>query len=332
MSLATLPHKVNANEDIHIGVLIYNNLCLFEFSCVAEIFGLARPEIEGNWYQYSTISVDGQCVNTQYGGQMSADYALSDWREFDTIIIPGWSGIDKEPPPVLCQTLRQASSAGIRLASICSGVFVLAAAGLLEDKRATTHWRYATKLKEKYPQIHVDADVLYIELENITTSAGSAAGIDMCLSLVRQDFGHEAANKVARRLVVQPVRSGGQAQFIEQPMPQTGRNNMSEVLYFMEQHFAEKVTIAQLAGQLHMSDRTFLRHFKKATGTTPGEWLIHLRIEAAKHLLESTALSMDAVAEQVGLGTSMTLRHHFKQRVSISPMAYRKQFNAIASE
>ncbi|NMP30387.1 transcriptional regulator FtrA [Thalassotalea sp. M1531] len=310
-----------------VAVLIYDGLCLFEFSCVAEIFGLERPEFGENWYQFHTMSLDGKPIKTQYKGNMEADLPILDWHDIDTIIVPGWTHIDQPVPKALASTLAKANTAGVRVMSICSGVFVLAAAGLLDGVAATTHWKYAETLQTRYPKIDVKNDVLFIDNEHILTSAGSAAGLDLCLHVVRKDYGNEIVNKVAKRLVIPPVRVGNQAQFIEQAVPKSKSHAIAPLLDKLRENLSLNYNNEQLAKEIHVTERTFLRRFKEATGTTPGEWLTQERIYYAKALLEQSDLSIDQVAVKSGFGTAMTLRHHFRLKMQISPQAYRKQFS-----
>ena len=300
---------------------------MFEFSCVAEVFGLPRPEMGNRWYQFKTASIDGKSVNAQYHGTITPDISLNDIEQADLIIIPGWSGIEDDVPAEVTEKLCQLHSAGTRLASICSGVKVLAATGLLNKKAATTHWRYIDTLQKRYPEIDVKTDVLYIDNGSLLTSAGSAAGLDLCLHIVRKDFGSDSANKVARRLVIPPLREGSQAQFVQQPVPVNDRGVISPVLDLMHSQLDQPHPTAKLAAVMNLSERTFLRRFKEATGTTPGEWLSEARVQRAKTLLESTDFNIEMVANKVGFGTAMTLRHHFRKRLHISPASYRKQFS-----
>jgi AraC family transcriptional activator FtrA len=223
--------------------------------------------------------------------------------------------------------LRKAHANGARLLSICSGVFVLAASGLLEGKRATTHWRYTDALKDHHPGIEVLPDVLYVDEGNVLTSAGSAAGIDLCLHLIRRDFGTKAANMVARRLVVPPHRDGGQAQFIDKAVPVPyERARLGPILDRMQAELAADYSVQALAEMAGMSARTFLRRFDAATGTTPAKWLLLQRIAKARELLETSELTIETVAEASGLGSAANLRHHFRQQLSTTPAAYRQQF------
>ena len=235
-------------------------------------------------------------------------------------------------PEALCDALRQASARGCQVMSICSGVFVLAAAGLLDGRRATTHWRYIETLKTRFPAIDVVEDVLYQDEGDILTSAGSAAGIDLCLHVVRRDYGMEAANRVARRLVIPPHRDGSQTQQLSRPVAQLRESQRFGQLFdFLHQHLAQPHSVDSLSRRVGMSQRTFLRRFQDATGTTPTRWLLNERLLRAKDYLENSRLSIDSIAEQTGFGQAATLRHHFRQHFALSPAQYRKQF-ALSSE
>ncbi|CAO3444444.1 transcriptional regulator FtrA [Azospirillum largimobile] len=307
--------------------LAYDGLCTFEFGVAVEVFGLPRPELGPGWYRFAVAALDSGPLRAVGGIRIEADGGLDLLDQADIIVIPGWRGA-REPVPVqLTEALRRADVRGARILSICSGAFVLAAAGLLTGRRATTHWRYATTLGELYPDIRVVPDVLYVDEGNILTSAGSAAGIDLCLHLVRRDFGPEAANSVARRLVVQPHREGGQAQFIEAPVPIAREGvRLGPLLDHLRETLAEDHSLSSMASRAGMSLRTFLRRFQALTGTTPGEWLTTERLNRARDLLERGTLPVEEVATLAGFGSAATLRHHFRQRLGISPATYRAHF------
>lgn len=313
-----------------LAVLVYDGLSMFEFALVAEVFGLERPEAGDNWYRFETASIDGKPVRTQYGGLLSPQGDIRTLLKAGTIVIPGWSGIGDPIPAELVAVLQLAHRRGARLVSICSGVVVLAAAKLLDGHRATTHWRYADIFRSRFPGVELDPDVLYVDNGQVLTSAGSAAGLDMCLHLVRRDFGSEMANVVARRLVIAPHREGGQAQFVPKPVVPRKRNTLSPLLDRMRKSLDKQHPIAELAFSVRMSERTFLRRFKAVTGTSPNEWLTDARLQHARELLERTDLPVDLVAHRSGFGTAMTLRHHFRLRLQTSPIAYRKRFNSRA--
>ncbi|HTD13342.1 MAG TPA: transcriptional regulator FtrA [Steroidobacteraceae bacterium] len=307
--------------------LIYDGLCAFEFSCTAEVFGLPRPELGPDWYRFETCGVRGRTIRGQYGLSMQVDGGLDRLAAAGTVMIPGWQGIDVPVPAQVIEALCKAHSRGARLLSICSGSFVLAATGLLDGKRATTHWRYADELQRRYPRIQVDPNVLYADEGQLLTSAGSAAGLDLCVHLVRRDYGAAVANQVARRLVIPPHRDGGQAQFLERPVETRQRGSLAALLDKMHRRLGEPLRIAELARLAAMSERTFLRRFRAATGMTPADWITRMRVERARELLESTTLSIEGIATRAGFGTAMTLRHHFRRRVGVSPLEYRRRFS-----
>jgi AraC family transcriptional activator FtrA len=307
--------------------LAYDGLCAFEFSCTAEIFGLSRPEVGPGWYRFETCSLQGRKVSGQYGLTMAVDGDMDRLAAAGTIVIPGWQGIDIPVPTAIIDALRKAHSRGARLLSVCSGSFVLAATGLLDGKRATTHWRYAEALQRRYPRIQVDPAVLYVDEGQILTSAGSAAGLDLCLHLIRRDFGPAVANQVARRLVIPPHRDGGQAQFLERPVDQRELGSLAALMDRMRRRLHEPMSIGALARRAAMSERTFMRRFRAASGMAPGEWITRARVDRARELLESSVLSVDQIAARTGLGTPATLRHHFRKVVGVSPAEYRRRFS-----
>ena len=308
--------------------LAYNGLCTFEFGVAVEVFGLARPEMGEGWYRYATAAIEPGPLRAAGGLTVSASGGLELLAEADLIVVPGWRGIDEPVPLSLVEALRTAHGQGARLMSLCSGVAVLAATGLLDGRKATTHWRYAEKISQRHPEIHLDPDVLYVDEGQILTAAGSAAGIDLCLHVVRGDFGAEAANSVARRLVVPPHREGGQAQFIVKPVPQEREGQrLSPLVDWIDANLQREVTLSEMAARAGMSTRTFQRRFNDLTGTSPGEFLLSRRLRHACDLLERrSALSLDDIAIASGFGTQATLRHHFRTRLDISPTAYRARF------
>ncbi|GKW12892.1 transcriptional regulator FtrA [Pectobacterium punjabense] len=307
--------------------LAYDGLCTFEFGIAVEVFGLPRPEMGENWYQFAVAGLENGAMRATGGIHVVADGGLELLIQAGTIIIPGWKGSDVAVPGHLIDALRQAHQQGARLLSICSGVFVLAATGLLSGRRATTHWRYSDTLKMQYPDINIEPDVLYIDEGTILTSAGSAAGIDLGLHLIRRDYGSKAANQVARRLVVAPHRDGGQAQYIEKAVPvDYERSRLGPLIDHVRANLAEEYSVRKLAMISCMSPRTFLRRFSAATGTTPARWLLAERLNTARDLLENTRLSIEKIAETVGFGTAASLRHHFRQQLDLTPSTYRLRF------
>ena len=308
-------------------VLAYDGLCTFEFGIAVEIFALPRPEMGEEWYRFAVAGVDPGELRATGGFRLVVDGGLELLSEAGTIIVPGWRGADVPVPAALGEQLVAAHQRGARILSICSGVFVLAAAGLLDNRQATTHWRYTDLLQQRYPAIKVTPDVLYIDNGDVLTSAGSAAGIDLCLHLVRRDYGSVAANRVARRLVVSPHRDGGQAQFIQQAVPVAYEGHRLGALFdYLHARLAEPHTVESLAKFVGMSPRTFLRRFNATTGKTPAQWLLHARLSRSQDLLENSQLSIERIAEEVGFGSVATMRHHFKNQLSTTPAAYRRGF------
>ena len=312
-----------------VAALAFDRMGAFELGIVSEVFGLSRPELNVDWYRFSVFSLDRRPLRATGGIRIEAPHGVGVLRTAGTIVIPGWH--PEEPPPEpLLRLLRAAHAAGARLVSICSGAFVLAAAGLLDGKRATTHWRYAARLACSYPAIRVESDRLYIDEGSILTSAGSAAGIDLCLHIVRRDYGAAIANAVARRMVMPPHRDGGQAQFVPDPIRRDPSAGLAPVLLWAQNHLARPLRVQELAKRAAMSPRTFARQFLRQNGTTPHQWLIHQRLLAAQRMLENTAESVDRVAEAVGLQTAATLRLHFGRVLGTTPTAYRKRFSMRA--
>jgi AraC family transcriptional regulator, transcriptional activator FtrA len=311
--------------------LAYDRLCTFEFGCVTELFALERPELGVDWYRFAVCASEPGPIRAAGGITVAAPYTLKLLDRADTIVIPGWRDADELPPEPLLKKIRAAYRRGARLCSICSGVFVLAASGVLDGKIVTTHWRYADKLQQRYPQLHVQPDALYVDENQIITSAGSAAGLDMLLHLVRRDHGSAVANRVAQRLVVAPHREGGQAQFVPRPMPQDESGRLAKLMDWVRSHPALPHTLRSLAEWAAMSPRTLQRQFHDATGMAPYQWLVRERVAIARELLEApTPLPMARVAELAGFGSEESLRRHFRRIALTSPGAYRKKFGVQA--
>ena len=311
----------------HVVALAYDGLCTFEFGCAYEIFGLPRPELDRPWYRFEGCAAEPGPIRGAGGLVVDAPCDLGRIERADTVVIPGWRGTSAAPPPPLLEALARVAGRGGRLASICSGVFVLAAAGVLDGRRATTHWRYADELARRYPRIRVDPDVLYVDEGPVLTSAGSAAGLDLCLHIVRRDHGTAVANSVARRLVLAPHREGGQRQFVATPV--AGRaepGRLAVLLDWLPAHLDEALSVGDLARRAGMSLRTFHRRFREATGLAPGEWLVRQRVARARHLAETTDLTVEEVATRSGFGAVETLRHHFRRVVGTTPSGYRRAF------
>ena len=309
--------------------VVHDGLAAFEFGIIEEAFGVTRPELSVPWYDFLVCAPHKDAIRTLGGLTMRVDHDLSVLRRADTVVVPGWSPIEETPPRAQLDAIRRAHARGARMVSICSGVFVLAAAGLLDGKRATTHWRYAAQLAERFPRIVVEPDVLYVDEGRVMTSAGSAAGIDLCLHIIRKDFGAEVANSVARRWVMPPHRDGGQSQYVAEAMTPALREGLATLLEWAQRNLHRNLTVRSLSARAHMSPRSFARHFLAETGTTPHRWLVYQRLLAAQRRLETTGESIDRVAAHVGFGEAATLRHHFRRQFRTSPIAYRKRFTTL---
>ena len=318
----TTPHRVVA--------LAYDRLCTFEFGCTVELFGLPRPELEVPWYDFAVCAAERGPIRAMGGIEVRVPHSLRMLDSADTIVIPGWRDANEAPPEALLRKLRAAYDRGARLCSICSGVFILAAAGVLHGKRATTHWKYAELLAARHPDIVVEPNALYVDEGQVLTSAGSAAGLDMLVHLVRKDFGPKIANQVAQRLVIPPHREGGQAQFVPRPVATDERGRLARLLDWIRGHLAAEHTIGSLAAHASMSPRTLQREFKASTGLSPYAWIVRERIERAKELLEGSRLPTEQIAERVGMGSPQVLRHHFRAQVGTSPAQYRARFSRRA--
>lgn len=306
--------------------LAYDRLCTFEFGCTVELFALERPELNVAWYEFAVCAVEPGPIRAAGGISMSVPYDPELLARADTIVIPGWRDADEAPPAALLAQLRAAHARGARLCSICSGAFVLAAAGLLDGLRATTHWRYTDKLAQRYPAIHVRPGDLYVDSGQVITSAGSAAGLDMLLHLVRRDYGARIGNLVAQRLVVAPHREGGQAQYLPRPMAHDERGRLTRLMDWVRTHPGERHTVASMAARAAMSARTLQRQFQDATGFGAVEWVTRERIAIVKDLLETTRLPLAQLAAQAGFGSEESLRHHFRRVALTTPGAYRRRF------
>ncbi|AQZ69821.1 Transcriptional regulator containing an amidase domain and an AraC-type DNA-binding HTH domain [[Actinomadura] parvosata subsp. kistnae] len=314
------PHRV--------AVLAFDGMAPFELGCVVELFGLPRPELDLPWYDLTVCAETLQPLRVVGGFTMTAGHGLDALATADTVIVPGVADVRGPVSAALVRALREAYERGARMVSICSGAFALAAAGLLDGRPATTHWRYATLLQERFPAVRVNPSVLYVDDGDVLTSAGSAAGLDLLIHLVRRDHGPGVANTVARRLVVPPHREGGQAQFIQAAVtPVEDDDAVARAMAWAMDHLATPITVAELASVAHMSERTFIRRFKLRTGTSPLRWVISQRVAASLPLLESTAAPVEEIGAAVGFESPVTFRHHFTRAMRTSPSAYRKAFS-----
>jgi AraC family transcriptional activator FtrA len=302
----------------------------FEVGVAAEAFALARPELDVPWWYEFVLCAEAPGEMEAVGGFATlVGHGLEALARADTVIVPGAGDVHGSPPEAVVGALRDAHERGARLVSICSGAFVLAATGLLDGREAATHWRYATLLAERFPRVRVRADALYLDGGDVLTSAGTAAGIDLCLHLIRSDHGAAVANAVARRMVVAPQRGGGQAQFVEAPV--AGRVDDDPVGRAMEWAFGrlgEPITVGELARTAFMSPRNFSRRFAAATGSSPARWLLEQRLQASLPLLESSDLPIEEVGRRVGFPTPAAFRRHFTRARGIPPSAHRRAFAA----
>jgi AraC family transcriptional activator FtrA len=309
----------------HVAILAYDRLCTFEFGCAIELFALERPELGVPWYSYAVCAAEPGPLRAAGGLALRVPHGLDAIDGADTIVIPGWRDVDEAPSPALVDALRRAHARGARLCSICSGAFVLAYAGLLDGRRATTHWRYFERLAARFPAIGIVPDVLYVEDARIVTSAGSAAGLDMLLHLVRSDFGAAIANQVAQRLVIPAHRDGDQAQLVARPLPQAGTDPIAQTMDWIRENLRAEHSLTSMADQARMGVRTFQRRFRDRTGLTPLDWLVRERVALAAQLLETRpALGIEAVADLAGLGSPESLRRHFRSHGLASPARYRR--------
>lgn len=319
--------RVSAPQNRRLVLLAYECLCTFEFGTAVEAFGRADELTGEPLYELSVASVEEGTFGAQGGVRLVVDGGLELLEGAGTIVIPGWRSVHEPAPARLIEALQKAHNSGTRIVSICAGSFVLGAAGLLDGKRATAHWNSTEILAQKFPKVQVEHGMIYVDEGSIITSAGGAAGVDLCLHLIRRDYGIEVANRTARRMVTPPMREGNQAQLIQQPVPLRQAKTLAPLLDDLRSHLNTPMVIEQLAVQVGMSRRTFLRRFHDATGTTPGEWMLTVRLEKACALLESGKMSVDRVAEQAGFGSPETLRHHFRQRLNTTPTRWRKEFS-----
>jgi AraC family transcriptional activator FtrA len=307
----------------------FDGMAPFELGIVVEVFGLPRPELDvASWYELTVCSPDPSPLRAVGGIALSADAGVEALEGADTVVVPAWPRIGEPVPPALLAALRQAHARGARVVSICSGAFVLAAAGLLDGRRAATHWRYAAALRRDHPAVEVDETVLYVDDGDVLTSAGSAAGIDLCLHLVRSDHGTAIANQVARRLVVAPHREGGQAQFIDRPVPDAEDDRLQAAMAWALEHLGEPITVARLAARAFMSPRTFTRQFRRAAGQSPMAWLVEQRVRASMSLLETTDQPVEWVGAASGFATAASYRRRFRRVTGVSPSQYRRSFAA----
>ena len=319
-----------------IAVAVYDGLLGFEYGIVAELFGLVRPGLEESWYEYMPCRVERGELTTTHGLTLRPAFGLKQLASADTVVIPGWrrpgDGVlhHERPKPAFLDALQTAFNHGARIISVCSGAFVLGHAGLLDGRRVAAHWLHTDELQQAFPKARVVKDSLYVHDGPISSSAGSSAGMDLCLSIIRQDFGVDVANRVARRMVAPVHREGGQSQYVEPSVLSTDDEEMGPVLDWITEHLAEPVTLNEIAEEFAMSLRTFQRRFTSLTGVAPLTWINRKRVNLARKMLEATDLSMDQIAFQSGLGSTANMRKHFFRILETTPSAYRSAFRSRA--
>jgi transcriptional regulator GlxA family with amidase domain len=311
-----------------VAAIVLDQVSAFELGVVCEVFGTDRSADGFPGYEFTLCTPDGGSVRTQSGFAVVPHADLSPCAEADLVIVPAHP-VNCPVPESVAQALRDADARGALVMSLCSGAFALGGAGLLDGRACTTHWRYAEELATRFPTAKVALNTLYVDDGNLLTSAGTAAGIDLCLHLVRREHGSETATRLARRMVVPPHRDGGQAQFVEAPMPSIpSAPTLEPLLEWMVVNLHRAVSVEALADRAHMAPRTFARRFVAETGTTPHDWLTGQRVLLARRLLEETELGIDSVATRSGFGNAAALRHHFTRRVGATPQSYRTTFRA----
>lgn len=309
-----------------VALLAIPGLAPFEFGVICEVFGVDRSEMGGPAFELVIATARPGGVRTSLGFEMIIEHDLATAADADLVAVPahGVGPVDE----AYLEVIRAAEARGAWVLSVCTGAFALAQAGILEGRRATTHWMHTDRLAEWYPGTTVDPDVLFVEDGKVVTSAGTAAGIDAALHIVRKELGAAATNVVARRMVVPPQRDGGQSQYIKSPVAECKSDSFAAVAEWMLQNLDEDLTIDQLARKALMSSRTFARRFRAEMGTTPAAWLNRQRVLRAQQLLEETDLGIETIARQTGFGSAAVMRHHFVKVLQVSPLAYRRAFGA----
>jgi len=315
-------------EITNVAVIAMPGVAAFELGVLCEAFGTDRTSDGFPGYTFGVVTADGLPVRSASGFDVSPTSDFAAVSRADLVAVPAHP-VGSQVPDVVLDGLREAHTRGAQIFSVCSGAFVLGAAGLLDGRRCTTHWRYADELARRHPAARVACDSLYVDDDNVLTSAGTAAGIDAALYLVRKVHGSRVATALARRMVVPPHRDGDQAQFIEAPVPDAGRDcPLEPVMSWMVEHLNEPISVDDLAARSHMAPRTFARRFRSEVGTTPHDWLTRQRVLLARHLLEETDMGIESIAAHAGFGDAATLRHHFTRRLNTTPNGYRARFRA----
>ncbi|WP_140724459.1 transcriptional regulator FtrA [Pseudomonas sp. Hp2] len=324
------PTDASASSAPLVAIVAYQQLGLFEFGCAVGLFAPVRPELEVDWYRSAVCACEPGPLRALGGLLIQAPHGLDVLDDADIVVIPGWRNPEERPPSALLEKLRAAHARGARLASICSGAFALAWAGLLDGKDATTHWRLTDLLASRFPAVQVRENVLYVDTGQIITSAGSATGMDMLLHMVRKDYGTRVANLVAQRLVLAPWRDGERSQVVNRSIPHGEPNRLAVLTEWIRAHLDQPHTLASLAERAALSQRTLQRQFLEATGLSPIDWVIRERVALARELLETTDRPLQWITERAGFGSLESFRRHFRVLVGSSPSRYRQQLSVTA--
>ncbi|MGI5246002.1 GlxA family transcriptional regulator [Dactylosporangium sp. CA-139066] len=316
-----------------VAIVALEGVVPFDLGTPSQIFGTARDELGHRKYDVQVCSPGALPVRTSAGYRVAPDHGLELTERADTVVVAGIHAGDPVEngglDPLVAAALQKAHARGARIMSICTGAFVLAAAGLLDERPATTHWWWSERFRELYPQVKLDHDVLFVDDGDVLTSAGVGAGIDLCLHVVRTDFGSEVANRAARRSVVPPFREGGQAQYIERPVSRPSDASLAATRSWAVERLDAPLSLQDLAAHARMSVRTFTRRFREETGVSPSRWLLQQRVDHARALLETTDLPVEVVARRSGLGTAAGLRQHLQSTIGVAPSAYRRTFRVV---
>ena len=317
--------EVIGKKDPIVAVVAFNQITPFHLSVPCVVFGAKKPN--SPTFDLRVCSVEPAPLTTTAGFSLNLDYGVEAIQQADIVIVPSWRNPDERPEEELLEALQQAYTRGAQIVGLCLGAYVLAEAGLLDGLSATTHWAYAQDFAQRYPQIELNAEVLYIDSGQLITSAGTAAGIDCCLHMLREQYGAESANNIARLLVMPPHRQGGQAQFIDLPLPATPSDSrLAELIDWVRANLRQHHDLDSLAEKALMSRRTFTRHFKSLTGTTVTQWLLNERLAFCQRLLESTEQSIEQISELAGFGSPVSMRQQFRKAFGVSPKAWRQTF------
>ncbi|RKN37795.1 GlxA family transcriptional regulator [Streptomyces hoynatensis] len=312
-----------------VALAVTDGAPIFELAVPCEVFGLDRRDLADPWYSLRMCAAEPGPVRAAHGLALPVTHGPEGLLDADTVLVAACDRIAQlTPPPALVDAVREAHRRGRRIASLCGGVYVLAAAGLLDGRRATTHWMHAADFARRFPRVQVDPGPLYVDHGDVLTSAGTGSVIDLCLHLVRRDLGTAVANEVARRMVVPPHREGDQTQYAKPPAARAERpDSLAPVLAWARERLHEPLTVRRLARAAHLSERTFARRFRDTLGVTPLQWLLRERVRLAQELLETTDEPVEAIARHSGFGTAPNLRHHFRRLTSVSPTTYRRVFH-----